>query len=41
MEKQTYYYSDELNDEFSKAKIEPRIIDENYKFLHKNILYFF
>lgn len=39
MEKQTYYYSDELNDEFSKAKIEPRIIDENYKFLHKNILW--
>ena len=27
----TYYYKDELNDEFSKAKITPRRIDENYK----------
>ena len=25
------YYTDELNDEFSTAKIEPRVIDENYK----------
>lgn len=30
------YYSDELNDEFSVAQIEPRIIDENYKYIHKN-----
>lgn len=33
------YYSDELNDEFSNAKIEPRVIDENYKYEHKNILW--
>lgn len=38
---QIIYYSDELNDEFSNAKIEPRIIDENYKYLHKNILWNF
>ena len=28
----TIYYSDELNDEFSEAKIIPRKIDENYKY---------
>lgn len=33
------YYSDELNEEFSTAKIEPRKIDENYKYIHKNILW--
>ena len=31
--KQVYYYKDELNDEFSGAKITPRIIDENYKYI--------
>lgn len=35
--KQVYYYKDELNDEFSGAKITPRIIDENYKYIHKNL----
>lgn len=33
------YYKDELNDEFSDAKINPRIIDENYKYEHKNIFW--
>ena len=33
-EKQVIYYEDELNDEFSKAKIVPRKIDENYKYKH-------
>lgn len=33
------YYTDELNEEFSKAKIVPRRIDENYKYLHKNPLW--
>ena len=33
------YYEDELNDEFSKLSIEPRIIDENYKYVHKNPLW--
>ncbi len=28
------YYEDELNDEFSTAKITPRKIDENYKYIH-------
>ena len=30
--KKVIYYDDELNDEFSTAKITPRIIDENYKY---------
>ena len=33
------YYNDELNDEFSTAKIIPRKIDENYKYMHKNPLW--
>ena len=33
------YYTDELNDEFSSAKIIPRKIDENYKYIHKNPLW--
>lgn len=33
------YYQDELNEEFSTAKIEPRIVDENYKYIHKNPLW--
>lgn len=33
------YYSDELNEEFSTAKIEPREIDEKYKYIHKNPLW--
>lgn len=39
MEKRIIYYKDELNDEFSTAKIEPREIDENYKYEHKNIFW--
>jgi 1-acyl-sn-glycerol-3-phosphate acyltransferase len=37
--KKVIYYSDELNDEFSTAKIEPKIIDENYKYIHKNVIW--
>ena len=37
--KRVVFYEDELNDEFSTAKIEPRVIDENYKFVHKNPLW--
>ena len=33
------YYKDELNDEFSEAKITPRKIDEKYKYIHKNIFW--
>lgn len=33
------YYDDELNDEFSEVKIEPRKIDENYKYEHTNIIW--
>ena len=36
MEQKIIYYKDELNDEFSEAKIVPRKIDENYKYIHKN-----
>ena len=39
--KKIYYYKDELNDEFSGAKITPRVIDENYKYIHKNPLWDF
>lgn len=31
------YYKDELNEEFSKAKITPRLIDENYKYMHHKL----
>ena len=37
--KKIIYYKDELNDEFSKAKIIPREINENYKYEHKNPLW--
>ena len=33
------YYEDELNDEFSEAKITPRKIDSSYKYEHKNIFW--
>ncbi len=33
------YYQDELNDEFSKSSITPRVIDEKYKYVHKNPLW--
>ena len=35
-EKKIIYYKDELNDEFSKAKIVPRRIDSSYKYEHRN-----
>lgn len=35
------YYHDELNDEFSSAKIKARKIDENYRFVHTNPFYRF
>ena len=38
--KKTIYYNDELNDEFSKAEIKPRIIDEKYNY-NKNPLWDF
>ena len=31
----TYYYEDELNDEFSEAQINARKIDENYNYSHR------
>ncbi len=40
MEQKTFYYKDELNDEFSKAEIIPRKIDEKYKYIHKNLFWF-
>ena len=37
--KKIIYYNDELNDEFSTAKITPRKIDENYLYIHTNPLW--
>jgi len=34
--KKIIYYEDELNEDFSEAKITPRRIDEKYKYFHKN-----
>ena len=39
--KKIIYYTDELNDEFSEAQIKPRQIDENYKYMHKNLFWNF
>lgn len=36
-QKEVIYYKDELNDEFSKAKIVPKVIDENYKYIHHKL----
>ena len=35
-EKKVIYYSDELNEEFSKAKIEPRFIGDDYKYIRSS-----
>jgi 1-acyl-sn-glycerol-3-phosphate acyltransferase len=40
-ETKTIYYTDELNDEFSSAKIVPKKIDENYKYIPTNFLWEF
>ena len=37
--KKVIYYKDELNDEFSTTQIIPKQIDENYKYMHKNIIW--
>ena len=37
--KKVIYYENELNDEFSEAKIIPKKIDENYKYIHKNVVW--
>ena len=37
MTEKIVYYEDELNDEFSGDDITPRIIDDNYKYITKNI----
>ena len=39
MNKKVIYYKDELNDEFSEAEIIPKNIDENYKYIHKNVIW--
>ena len=39
MEKKIYYYTDELNDDFAEKSIEPIKIDENYKYIHKNVFW--
>ncbi len=37
--KRIIYYTDELNDEFSDAKIIPKKIDENYVYIHTNLVW--
>ena len=37
-EKQIIYYNDELNDEFSTAKIIPKRIDANYKYIRDSLI---
>lgn len=39
MNKKIIYYEDELNDEFSEAKIEPKKIDKNYKYKRSFLWY--
>ena len=40
-DKKVYYYKNELEDEFSKAKITPIKIDENYNYYHNGVWDFF
>lgn len=40
-EQKVIYYKDELKDEFSKAKIIPKKIDEKYKYIHTNPIWNF
>lgn len=40
MKNKIIYYKDELNDDFSGSNIKPRVIDENYKYFHKNPFWF-
>lgn len=37
----TYYYSDPLNDDFalSNGKIKKKLIDKDYKYIHRNVFY--
>lgn len=39
MEQKVIYYTDELNNEFSEAIIKPDVVDENYKYIHKNVFW--
>ncbi len=39
MKQKIVYYDDELNDEFSEAKIEPVIIDKDYRFIHNGLFW--
>ena len=39
-DKKTIYYTDELNDEFSKVQMKPRVIDEKYNY-NKNPIWDF
>ena len=41
MRKKVFYYKDELNDEFSGIKRKTILVDKNFKYLHKNLLYKF
>jgi len=36
-DRQTIYYEDELNDEFSGAQITPRVVDESFSYFHGRV----
>lgn len=37
--KKTFYYSDNLNDDFAGTNIKTKIVDENFKYIHENIFW--
>lgn len=39
MKEKTFYYKDELSDDFAQENIKPIKIDSNYKYIHKNVLW--
>lgn len=41
MKEITYYYSDEANDDFAGVSRREVVVDENFKFVHKNPFYIF
>ena len=39
--KRVIYYSDEINDDFAGTKIKTQVVDDKFKFIHKNIFWRF
>lgn len=40
-DKKVIYYSDPINDDFAGTKIATKVVDEKFKYIHKNILWRF